>query len=275
MFPFLIHLFVTAGNLASKFAASELYTELLSHLPDLMRINEKKASKCSSDELRWKEEIRVNVTKAFESVHERFLDRITMMTSAISEVGSAPNMDQSGTTATALLVTDEVVIAAVLGDSRGVLAATNNSHASSSVESNGKNKWKTFPEVTPIQLSIDHVASDPTEKKLVLQRGGTVSESGDIARVNGTLAITRSIGDESLSPILSREPHVRIFDCTELRELCGNLNGGETAIPCFAILGKLIVDVSFKVASLPLVSSNFSQIYTILNLQQAMVYGMS
>ena len=275
VFRFLIYCFATAGNLASKFAASELYTELLSHLPDLMRINEKKSSISSNNELPWKEEIRVNVTKAFESVHGRFLDRITMMTSAISEVGSAPKMDQSGTTATALLVTDEVVIAAVLGDSRGVIAATNNSRSSASIDSNGKNKWKSFPEVSPIQLSIDHVASDPTEKQLVLQRGGTVSESGDIARVNGTLAITRSIGDESLSPVLSREPHVRIFDRTELRELCGNLNSGETVIPCFAILGKLNVDVSFKVASSPLVCSNFSQIYTILNFQQVMVCGMS
>ena len=70
----------------------------------------------------WKEEIRFNVTNAFEVVHDWFLDQITTMTSTPKvEVGSAPKKDQSGTTATALLVIQDVVIAAVLGNSRGVL----------------------------------------------------------------------------------------------------------------------------------------------------------
>lgn len=258
-------LFLSAGNLAAKFAASELYAELRTHLPDLMMIEEKKQMNSldstipvSGDNNAWKEEIRVNVTKAFETVHERFLDRITTMTSAISEVGSAPKMDQSGTTATALLVTNEVVIAAVLGDSRGVLASaksksTGGSDAGSSSASKsrkGKSQWYNFPEVSAIQFSIDHVASNPTERDLVLKRGGFVKKSGDTARVNGTLAITRSIGDANLAPVLSREPHVRAFGRSELRELCGDLgrapsdqsedgkNTNNSNIPCFAILGE-------------------------------------
>lgn len=199
----------------------------------------------ANDDL-WKEEIRTNVTRAFETVHDRFLDRITTMTTPISEVGSAPQMDQSGTTATALLVTQDVVIAAVLGDSRGILASAKSTDTSTARQTNNKRKkWKDFPEVSAIPFSIDHVASDPTERKLILQRGGFVSVSGETARVNGTLAITRSIGDANLSPVLSREPHVRAFYRSELRELCGDLGSDSassngTAIPCFAILGKSI-----------------------------------
>jgi len=257
------------GNLASKFAASALYTELLRQLPGLMQVGGRKTSESSTpvqteNEPAWKEDIRVNVTKAFETVHERFLERITTMTSAISEVGSAPKMDQSGTTATALLVTEDVVIAAVLGDSRGVLASANGKDpngigsetTSSSSGSSKKKQWKNFPEVSAIQFSIDHVASNPAERDLIVSRGGFVSKSGDTARVNGTLAITRSIGDANLAPVLSREPQVRVFDRSELRELCGDLGGApsplgssdnergsinnnnRTVIPCFAILGK-------------------------------------
>ena len=195
----------------------------------------------------WKEEIETNVTNAFERVHERFLDRITTMTSSISKVGSAPQMDQSGTTATAIIVTEDILIAAVLGDSRGVLAS-GMKQAASAVEEGGpkkntrKSQYKNFPKVSPIQFSIDHVASDPTERELVRKRGGYVSHSGGVSRVNGTLAITRSIGDANLAPVLSREPRVRSFDRSELRELCGELgkdrsNDQGTVIPCFAILG--------------------------------------
>lgn len=239
---------ILAGNLASKFAASELYTELLSHLPDLMQIEDRK--QLDSQNLAhvgrtWKDEIRVNVTKAFETVHRRFLDRITTMTSATANVGSAPKMDQSGTTATALLVTKDVVIAAVLGDSRGVLASGKNIPRSTS---SSKNKWKDFPEISAIPFSVDHVASNLVEEGLVLERGGFVSKSAGTARVNGTLAITRSIGDANLAPVLSREPHVWTFDRVELRELCGELGIGSsqsddsnrTVIPCFAILGESI-----------------------------------
>ena len=235
-----------------------MYTELLTQLPDLMQIGGQK-SPDDDDRYAWKEEIRINVTNAFETVHERFLDRITTMTSPISEVGSAPKMDQSGTTATALLVTQDVVIAAVLGDSRGVLASAKSSGSespSSSGKKSKKSQWNNFPEVSAIPFSIDHVASDPTERDLVLERGGFVTKS----RVNGTLAITRSIGDANLAPVLSREPHVRVLDRSELRELCGDLgrapspldpsgdenepntssSNNRTIIPCFVILGKLI-----------------------------------
>jgi len=241
-----------------------------------------------------KEAIRANVTKAFESVHDRFLERIATRTSPIVEVGSAPNMDQSGTTATALLVTENMIIAATLGDSRAVMSSSaaatttatrvsESSGSSSSSGSSGTQKkkmgassyWKDFPFVSAIPFSIDHVASNPAERDLVIERGGFVTasaisgggSSGMIPRVNSSLAVTRSIGDANLAPILSREPHVLTLDRTEIRDWCGDLgwssslpssssanvitssssegegielvSGGPT-IPCFVILGTFL-----------------------------------
>ena len=83
-----------------------------------------------------------------------------------------------------------------------------------------------------IQLTPDHVASDPKERTLVLERGGFVSSSGGIDRVNGTLAITRSIGDAALAPLLSRTPHVISMSRSEIQSLCRPRAG----LPCFVVL---------------------------------------
>ncbi|VEU44307.1 unnamed protein product [Pseudo-nitzschia multistriata] len=224
------------GNLASKFATSELYRELLNHLPSVRELNRQSDSDSTGE---WKERIKTNVTNAFEVVHERFLDRINTVTSH-----SIPKMDQSGTTATAMLVTDSVVIVAVLGDSRGVMASAKDRDGegvSGSSKRSRKIHWKDFPSVSAIPFSIDHVASDPRERELVIQRGGFVSNVGGMPRVNGTLAITRSIGDANLAPVLSREPSVVAFDRSEMKDMCGDLGQSEersnaVAIPCFVIL---------------------------------------
>lgn len=211
----------SAGNLSSKYVASKLYKKLLQNLPDLFvgAIN-------VSSEL-WKADFEANVTLAFEKVHERFLETADIMTSPVIETGFAPSMDQSGTTATALLVTKDVVLVASLGDSRAVM---------SSREEDKTKAWKDFPSMSAIQLTIDHVASDPKERELVIARGGSVSNSsGGLQRVDGTLAITRSIGDANLAQVLSRKPHVLVLDRKEIREMCGNEDIDDD-IPCFVIL---------------------------------------
>lgn len=62
------------------------------------------------------------------------------------------------------------------------------------------------------RLSHDHKASDPIEKRRIEKLGGTITsryETG-VARVNGILAIARSIGDhrEELEGFISVEPYV-------------------------------------------------------------------
>jgi serine/threonine protein phosphatase PrpC len=178
------------GNLASKYAASILYGKLVTqlNLEGVTTVND------------WKHQVQTNVSQAFHEIHQEFIVE-----------SSVSYMDQSGTTATALLVTDDAVVVACLGDSRAVL----------SVENDG------IPGA--FALTKDHVASDPIEQKLVEHRGGTISSSGGIPRVNGTLAITRSIGDASLAPLLSREPHVASMTREEIRTMCGRFH-------CFVVL---------------------------------------
>ncbi|KAL3914771.1 MAG: hypothetical protein SGILL_005963 [Bacillariaceae sp.] len=209
------------GNLASKYAASKLYKKLLQHLPELFSNNAKKTH------VLLKDEVKANVTLAFEKVHDGFLEAVDVMSSPVIEAGTAPSMDQSGTTATALLVTKDIVLVASLGDSRAVMSSRDDG------KPNGR---KDFPAMLAIQLTPDHVASDPTERGLVIARGGSVSRSaGGLQRVNGTLAITRSIGDADLSPFLSREPHVLVLDRKEVGEWCGDAKI-ENSVPCFVIL---------------------------------------
>jgi protein phosphatase 1L len=144
-------------------------------------------------------------------------------------------MDQSGTTATALLVTDDLILVSSLGDSRAVLSSRVVSSENEGV-----------PSMSAVQLSIDHVASDPVEKDLVEQRGGTISSdsSGGLPRVGGKLAITRSIGDANMSLVLSREPSIVILNRSDVHDLCepdginrtGMDGDGLVSIPCFVIL---------------------------------------
>jgi protein phosphatase 1L len=211
----------SAGNLASKYAASKLYDKILQNLPNLF------AGFAQDDPESWKEEVRQNVTLAFEEVHDGFLEAVEIVASPVIEAGSAPSMDQSGTTATALVVTKDVILVVSLGDSRAVM---------SSRDGKNDNGWTDFPSMAAIQLTPDHVASDPSERDLVIARGGSISSNkGGLERVNGTLAITRSIGDANLSSVLSREPHVLVLDRKEIEKWCGELNKTKE-IPCFVIL---------------------------------------
>ena len=186
------------GNLASKYVASTMYETLSMQLAELNQV-------AASGQANWKDIITRNVSAAFVDIHERFLEAVSL----------TPNvaMDQSGTTATGLFVSKEAVVIASLGDSRAVLSSSSN---------DGKN-------LAAVQLTKDHVASDPDEKKMVESRGGFISSNGGIDRVNGTLAITRSIGDAGLATYLSRDPYVVALTRSEMKETCG-------VSPCFVIV---------------------------------------
>jgi Protein phosphatase 2C len=252
-----------AGNLASKFVAGALYETLINHLPNLNQHHDILEvtfhAKDTPTPPTWKDDIRINVTRAFEELHTSFLETLATMPAPPIVVGAgsaASNMDQSGTTATALLATDSVIVVASLGDSRAVLSSSSSStRGRSSGAAGGAYEWRDIPSVSAIPLTVDHVASNPVERALVIQRGGTVvgagTNGGGLPRVNGTLAITRSIGDASLSPVLSREPYVLALERWELRDWCGSLGTssddeeskskadgaaqGVSQIPCFIV----------------------------------------
>ncbi|GAB4849485.1 hypothetical protein Ancab_004279 [Ancistrocladus abbreviatus] len=96
------------------------------------------------------------------------------------------DLGKGGSTAvTAILINNEKLVVANIGDSRAVICK------------NGKAK----------QLSIDH--EPDKERKDIEDRGGFVSKfPGDIARVDGQLAVARAFGDKSLKEHLSSEPDV-------------------------------------------------------------------
>ncbi|GKZ00765.1 hypothetical protein MPSEU_001028300 [Mayamaea pseudoterrestris] len=206
-----------SGNLAAKFVASALYCIILKMLNPILH----------KDILpeNWKIACQHSLANAFAEVHHDFLEAIL----------SAPRkMDQSGTTATIVYMAPRAVVLASLGDSRAVLGSVRHNVTDSSIFTSA------------VQLTKDHVASDSEEQQMVESRGGHVTFHNGMHRVNGTLAITRSIGDAALSPFLSREPHVVSMTAEEVKSLCASTKTpnstsvtdllASTVVPCFLIL---------------------------------------
>lgn len=212
------------GNLASKFAASTLYEELTSRLSGL-------DSEVRNGTIGWKENVKGNITEAFADIHQQFLKAVTF--------AGHSAMDSSGTTATAVYVTNEAVVVASLGDSRAILSSASRIRDpdSKADPKRPKQESPTF-EMSAVQLTKDHVASDPEEADLVRKAGGNITVVQGLARVNGVLAITRSIGDAPFAPVLSRLPHVITFTKKEVHDMCGshNLKHGREVAPCFIVL---------------------------------------
>ncbi|KAL3508696.1 hypothetical protein ACH5RR_028097 [Cinchona calisaya] len=100
----------------------------------------------------------------------------------------AVDLGKGGSTAvTAILINGQKLVVANVGDSRAVVCK------------NGVAK----------QLSVDH--EPDKERQSIEKRGGFVSNfPGDVARVDGQLAVARAFGDKSLKKHLSSEPDVAI-----------------------------------------------------------------
>lgn len=193
------------GNLASKYAASSFYRVIDSRLSTV-------DSNIASD--RWKDRVQADLEQSFEDVHQGIIEAVTSSPGGV--------MDKSGTTATILYVTDMAVIVANVGDSRAVI-------------SQWKHNEKGHDTISAHQLTVDHVASSRDEQELIIERGGSVSNSGGIDRVNGILAVSRSLGDMQLAQYLSRTPHVISLTKPEAHKMCG-LSLDDLSLPCFIIL---------------------------------------
>ena len=196
------------GNLASKYAASSFYNtieEKLSNVDESVRKFQN-----------WQDDVTSKVIQSFEDLHDKIIEAVESSPGGV--------MDQSGTTATFIHVTELTVIVANVGDSRAIMS-----------------QWLTDEKgsesIAAIQLTVDHVASSKEEKIQIIERGGFVSESGGIDRVNGSLAVSRSLGDIKLAPFLSRTPHVLVMTKEEAYKRCGkSLATVKQSLPCFIIL---------------------------------------
>jgi serine/threonine protein phosphatase PrpC len=61
------------------------------------------------------------------------------------------------------------------------------------------------------QITRDHKPDDPKELSYIESVGGSVSMSGETARVNGILAISRSVGVKALQTAVRAEPEIFTF----------------------------------------------------------------
>lgn len=96
----------------------------------------------------------------------------------------------TGSAAIAMLRKGQQIWVANAGDSRGILSGARRS----------------------IALSIDHKPHREDEHQRIRQSGGRVTfHPNDVPRVNGNLALSRSIGDKYLNPYVICEPELRQF----------------------------------------------------------------
>ena len=102
----------------------------------------------------------------------------------------------TGSTAVVMLKRKKNVWLANIGDSRAIM---NNGH-------------------NCIDLTKDHKPDDPTEYKRILSLGGKVTKafSGDVYRVNGSLAVSRAIGDFSLAPHVTWKPDITVHSIEDM-----------------------------------------------------------
>ncbi|KAH1040299.1 hypothetical protein J1N35_042042 [Gossypium stocksii] len=109
----------------------------------------------------------------------------------------SPDLGRGGSTAvTAILIDGRKLWVANVGDSRAVLSK------------NGQ----------AMQMSIDHEPS--TERGSIENRGGFVSNlPGDVARVNGQLAVSRAFGDKNLKLHLRSDPDIQNADINSNTDL--------------------------------------------------------
>merc|ERR1711990_414541 len=92
----------------------------------------------------------------------------------------ANGKDKSGTTVCSVLISPKYVIFSNCGDSRGVLSG------------NGE----------PVLVTLDHKPSNPPERERIQNAGGNVM----IQRVNGSLAVSRALGDFEYKNVEGKGP---------------------------------------------------------------------
>lgn len=108
--------------------------------------------------------------------------------------GTNPNC---GTTALALVLSAGTLTVAHAGDTRAVLAVVGGG---------------------AVRLSVDHRPSRPDELARIEASGGLVLTSSGTARVNGILAVSRSLGDRDLKAFVIADPEVATRPLTPVDE---------------------------------------------------------
>jgi len=100
----------------------------------------------------------------------------------------------AGTCALVMLALNNNLFIANTGDSRALLGKSNRSIS---------------------QLSLDHSLESPEECERILKAGGEIKKVGGVNRVNGKIAVARSLGDSPFHGIIIHDPHISETPLTE------------------------------------------------------------
>jgi serine/threonine protein phosphatase PrpC len=232
------------GSAVSRYVRSNFYANFQDAIAEYMMklngTNEKQgwnnnhSNISKSSELDDNDSIRIKQYKATTNVHVREdyagEDFVTNLAAHPRNKGVVPTIDAciyalrtafrnideevlrvnrwsfQGTTAVAILIHDQGdtrkhIISVNIGDSRAVLSRRG----------------------IAIDLTTDHKPNDPNEKYRVEQLGGQVNWYGmvddrtgeplldtGVFRINGNLAVSRSLGDRSERPFVSSEPDIKV-----------------------------------------------------------------
>lgn len=138
---------------------------------------------------------RITVGQGMTAMRDAFLQTDTDLESTIAQ------HDPSGTTASVAVLFKDHLLVANVGDSRVVLCC------STTYRTMTKNNIRIS---LPLQITVDHTPYDSSERLAVERRGGKILRDG-VLRVNGKLAVTRSLGDFTLKKYLSSEPDIIVL----------------------------------------------------------------
>lgn len=141
------------------------------------------------DEQAFRKNAQQAIADAFVKTDHNFCSQVKSISSSIDEPTAFSNTIASmgGTTACLMFVRQNMFTIFNTGDSRALLI----------------NKDGTFE-----QISEDHKPDRADERKRIFSAGGTVSHFSGVWRVNGSLAMTRAIGDKQLKSIIIPNPEV-------------------------------------------------------------------
>ena len=103
-----------------------------------------------------------------------------------------------GATALSILIVEDKLYVGNLGDARATIVYPNKEGGGFSFQ----------------RLSFDHKPYDPEEAERIRLLGGFIENK----RINGTLAVSRCVGDYYLTPFVSSDPYVDFFDLGFLKD---------------------------------------------------------
>lgn len=116
---------------------------------------------------------------------------IRRVLNSLEQLVYALNVPHIGSTVVLCLVTKNKIFFANIGDSMSMI------------------KFKGLP---PISSSYEHKPTQHFERQRIIDAGGFITEQYGIARVNGNLNLSRSIGDFYMKKFIISEPFIKSFD---------------------------------------------------------------